>query len=229
MPARILTKKELTVRAIAEVAAFVLVMTAIYRLTSGRWDYWQAWVFMAILVIPLFGFLAYLIKHDPELLSRRMQYKEKEKGQKWIVNISGILITLTFIVPGFDIRYGWSHVPVAVVIVAEIGVLAGYALFFFVMRENTYLSRIVEVESEQKVISTGPYAVVRHPMYVAVILMFLATPVALGSFWMLIPAVLTIPIMAARALNEEELLKRDLAGYPEYMQKTKFRLIPGIW
>ncbi len=229
MPASKFTKTKLTVIALVEVLAFIVVMAAICHLTSGRWNYWQAWVFIAILVVAVLAILVYLIRNDPELLARRMQYREKETKQKKIVNISGILITIAFVLPGLDIRFGWSHVPAAVVVLAEIGILAAFALFFWTMRENTYLSRIVEVQSEQKVITSGPYSVVRHPMYVAVILMCIATPIALGSYWMVIPAILTIPIMTARILNEEKLLQENLVGYTEYMGKTRYRLIPGIW
>jgi protein-S-isoprenylcysteine O-methyltransferase Ste14 len=196
---------------------------------AGTFDYWQAWLWLAVLFLPLMGMFAYLIKRDPALLERRVRTGEQRPEQKRIIAISALYLILIFLLPGFDKRFGWSSVPVWLVLAADLLVLAGFALNFLVIRVNSYASRVVEIQEGQKVITTGPYALVRHPMYTSIILILLATPVALGSFWGVIPAVAYIPLLAARAKNEEELLVDELAGYREYMQKTRYRLFPGIW
>ena len=155
--------------------------------------------------------------------------REKEAEQKLIVKLSYLFYFLTFSLPGFDKRFGWSEVSVEAVIAANIVVLLGYGIFFLVIRENRYASRVIEVEREQQVISSWPYAIVRHPMYAAVLMMVVFSPLALGSHWAMIPAVLFVPILVARIRNEESVLARDLEGYQEYSQRTKYRLIPGLW
>ena len=205
------------------------VLFALFFLPAGTFAYWEAWVYLAILLIPMLLVLIYLLKNDPDLLERRMRIREREAEQKLIVKLSIFYFLLAFLLPGFDQRFGWSNVPVAAVIFADILVLLGYGLFFLVMRENSYASRIIEVEQEQKVIQSGPYAIVRHPMYSGISLMYVLSPLALGSYWAIIPALLIIPILVARIRNEETVLVRELKGYPEYMQKTRYRLIPGIW
>jgi protein-S-isoprenylcysteine O-methyltransferase Ste14 len=200
-----------------------------FFLPAGTWAYWEAWLYLGILLIPLFFVLIYLLKNDPGLLVRRMRLREKEEQQKLIIKLSYIPFLLAYLLPGFDKRFGWSNVPVWVVVVADILVLLGYGLIFLVFRENSYASRIIEVEQGQNVISSGPYAMVRHPMYLGSILLFVLSPLALGSYWAMIPAILAIPVIVARIWNEESVLVRDLKGYPEYMQKTRYRLIPGLW
>jgi protein-S-isoprenylcysteine O-methyltransferase Ste14 len=173
--------------------------------------------------------LIYLLKNDPGLLERRMKMREREAEQKLIVKLSYFHFLLAFLLPGFDKRFGWSNVPAGAVVIADILVLLGYGTFFLVLRENRYASRIIEVEQGQKVISSGPYAMVRHPMYLGLLLLYIFSPLALGSYWAMIPAILIIPIIVARIRNEESVLARDLGGYQEYMQKIRYRLIPGIW
>ena len=173
--------------------------------------------------------LVYLVKNDPELLKRRMRVKEKETKQKLIVGISRIPFILGFIIPGLDFRFNWSEISPTIVITADIIVFLGYWLVFLVFRENSYTSRIVEVEKGQRVITTGPYAVVRHPMYTGIILMYLFTPIALGSWWALLIFGFTPVVLILRIFNEEELLKKDLTGYKEYCQKVRYRLIPYVW
>lgn len=207
----------------------IFVMSAMFFVPAGTFVYWEAWVYLAVLFIPASLFSIYLLKNDPELLERRMRVKEKEAQQKLIIKFSYLYFLLTFLLPGFDKRFGWSNVPTAVVIAADIVVLLGYSIFVLVLRENRYASHIIEVEQEQKVISTGPYAIVRHPMYLGVSLMYILTPLALGSYRAIIPAILIIPILVARIRNEESVLLRELKGYQEYMQNTKYCLIPGIW
>lgn len=198
-------------------------------LPAGSLDYWQAWIYCSVLFIPALFVVFYFLKKDPELLERRMRMREKEERQKTIIKIGYILFFIGFIIPGLDYRYHWSNVPVLLVIAANAIVLSGYILVFFVLRENSYASRIIEVEKGQKVITTGPYAIVRHPMYLGVLLMYLLTPLALGSYRALIFFLPILPLIVARLMNEEELLLRELPGYKEYCQKTRYRLIPFIW
>lgn len=204
-------------------------MAAALFLPAGSFDFWHAWVVMAILFIPCIFVVLYFMKHDPKLLERRMQFKEKEIEQKKIIRYSLVLFIIGFLVPGFDFRFGWSAVPTSLVIISDVIIFLGYALVFFVFRKNSYTSRIIEVSKEQKVISTGPYAVVRHPMYVGVLFMYLALPIALGSYYALIFFVPIIPLLIFRILNEEKVLTRGLHGYAEYTKKVKYRLIPGVW
>ena len=207
----------------------VLILFAMFFLPAWTFSYWQAWVYMAIIFIPMTLVLIYLLKNDPGLLERRMKTRERETQQKLIVKLSVVQFLIGFLLPGFDNRFGWSHVPVGVVVMAEILVFLGYLTFFLVLRENRYASRVIEVEQAQQVISSGLYAIVRHPMYVGLLVLFIFSPLALGSYWAVIPILLVIPVIVARILNEEKVLARDLKGYPEYMQKTRYRLIPGIW
>ncbi len=207
----------------------ILVLSVVFFLPAGTFAYWEAWVYLAILFIPMFFVVIYLLKYDRELLARRMKVREREAEQKLIIKLSYIPFLLAFLLPGFDKRFGWSNVPVGVVVLADILVFLGYGIVFLVFRENRYASRIIEVDQEQTVISSGPYAIVRHPMYLGSLLLYILSPLALGSYWAVIPAVLIVPIIVARIRNEESVLARDLNGYQEYMQMTSYRLIPGIW
>lgn len=224
-----LPQGKLTKMVSVRLLVFIPLLLAMFFLPAGTFAYWEAWVYLTVLLIPMLLVLIYLLRNDPELLERRMRMSEKESEQKLIIKISYLYYLVVFLLPGFDKRFGWSNVPVVVVIVADILVLVGYGMFFLALRENRYASRIIEVEQEQKVISSGPYAIVRHPMYVGVSLMYIFTPLALGSYWAAIPSLLIIPLLVARIRNEESVLGRELKGYKEYMQKTKYRLIPGIW
>jgi protein-S-isoprenylcysteine O-methyltransferase Ste14 len=205
------------------------VLGGMFFLPAGTFAYWEAWTYIAVLFIPMFFVFIYLVKKEPELLARRMKMKEKEAEQKLIIKLSYIPFLVAFLLPGLDKRFGWSNVPVVVVLIADILVLLGYGIFFLVLKENPYASRIVEVEPEQTVITSGPYARVRHPMYSGVLLLYIFSPLALGSYWAIIPTIFIIPVILARILSEEKILLRDLDGYEEYMQKTRYRLIPGIW
>jgi len=196
---------------------------------AGSFNYWQAWIFMVVLFTPPIFVIAYFSKRDPELLKKRVQFKEKEIRQKTIIKTSKWIFLIGMFVPGLDYRYGWSSVPVWFVILSDIIVFLGYVLIFFVFKENSYASRIIEVQENQKVITTGPYSVIRHPMYVGVTLMYVFMPIALGSYWALLFFVPIIAIVVFRILNEEKVLRRGLAGYEEYMKKVRYRLVPGIW
>jgi len=207
----------------------VLVTGLLFFGAAGTFKFWQAWVFMAILFIPMFFVLIYLIKHDPALCERRMRTREKTQFQKHSQIISTVLYLFAFLIPGLDHRFGWSSVPLELVIVADVLVFVGYILFFLVLLENSYASRVVDVEANQKVISTGPYAVVRHPMYFAALLIFLGSPAALGSLWAFIAMIPATSLLVPRIVEEEQMLTRELPGYEAYKQKVRYRLIPGVW
>jgi protein-S-isoprenylcysteine O-methyltransferase Ste14 len=201
----------------------------LFFLPAGTLRYWQAWLWLATLIAPMVLVLIYLLRNDPGLLERRMRFREKEEQQRLVIRISWVWLLLAFTVPGLDRRFGWSHVPTTVVLVADALMFLSYCLFIWVMRENSYASRVIEVERGQKVISTGPYALVRHPLYVSAIALYLLSPLVLASYWAVIPAVLIIPILVFRILDEERVLVGQLPGYLEYMQKVGYRLLPGVW
>ena len=227
-----MSKESLTKANITNIIRLVFgipIIGALLFWPAGTFDYWQAWAWAAALFIPMLISFIYLAKRDPALLERRSRLTETRTAQKWIIGLSSIYFIIIFILPGFDKRFGWSSVPVWLVLLADLGVLAGYGLYIWVLRTNSFASRVIEVEQGQKVISTGPYALVRHPMYLGMILLMIATPLALGSYWAFVPSLALIPILAARAKNEEELLVNELAGYREYTQKVRSRLFPGIW
>ena len=211
--------------AISAVALFCVMFFA----PAGTFAYWQAWAYMGVVLIPMLFVMTYMLRKAPELLARRLQMRERERTQKRLIGFSTIFLLGAFLVPGFDRRWSWSSMPWWVVVAADLLVLLGYAIIFRVFRENQYTSRTVQVEQGQQIVSTGPYAVVRHPMYVGVLFFYLASPIALGSWWAFLPAVIVLPILVIRILNEEQVLERDLPGYTEYKQKTRYRLIPGIW
>lgn len=211
------------------ITLFFPVLAAFFFLPTGRWNYWEAWIYIATIFIPMLFTLNYLLKNDSDLLKRRMRMRETQSTQKKVVSLSLLPFILAFLLPGFDKRFGWSNVPFHVALVADLFVLVSYLSVIQVFKINSYASRVVEVMKGQKVISTGPYAYVRHPMYTAVSFMYVFSPLALGSYWAMIPAALIIPLLMARIKNEEEVLEKELDGYKEYKQKTKYRLIPFIW
>jgi len=214
---------------VGRLLAGALVLGAMFFLPAGTIFYWEAWGFMVVLFLPVTVFATYLLKHNPALLERRMKKREKEPQQRRIVAGSTVLLLATFLLPGFDKRFGWSSVPTWLVIAADIGVLLSYLLFVLTLKENEYAARTVEVEQQQRVITTGPYSFVRHPLYLAAALLFGFSPLALGSYWALIPVVLFPAFLIARILNEEKVLLRDLDGYADYCKAVRYRLIPGIW
>jgi protein-S-isoprenylcysteine O-methyltransferase Ste14 len=207
----------------------VVILPALLVLPSGTLAYWEAWAFLAIILIPMTLTTAILLARDPELLERRIRGREKDRAQGRIVALAGMVFLALLLIPAFDRRFGWSRVPPPAVIAADVVVLLAFGLFIRVLRENRSASRVIEVQPGQRVVATGPYAVVRHPMYTAVALLSLATPVALGSWWAFIPATLLLAVLAERIKHEERVLTSELTGYGDYMRTTVYRLIPGVW
>jgi protein-S-isoprenylcysteine O-methyltransferase Ste14 len=210
--------------------SFVPLFIGVFTLLpAGTFKYWQVYLYFFVIVIPMIFVLFYFLKRDPKFLERRTKGTEKVKEQKLIQLIFLPVFMAAFIIPGLDRRFGWSDVPIEIIIITNIVILGGYLLIFNVFRQNSYASRIVETDKEQKVITTGLYSTVRHPMYIGVLIMFMPTPLALGSYWGLIPMALLPVALVLRILNEEKVLKENLEGYKEYCLKTKYRLIPYIW
>lgn len=207
----------------------VILLGALFFIPAGSFYYWQAWTYLIIIFSCSLLVFTYFLKRDPKLLEKRIRYKEKIGTQKLIIKISFIIFLLAFLIPGLDYRFGWSQIPIAIEIIAHLAIIAGFIIFFFVMKKNSYASRIVEIQKDQKVITDGPYRYVRHPMYVSVLIIYLSSPVALGSWWGLLTILPIALILIARIINEEKLLIKGLPGYKEYMEKTKYRLIPFIW
>ena len=196
---------------------------------AGSLQFWNGWLFMGILFIPMFFLGVVLLWKAPELLKKRLNAKEKMSDQQGVVAVSGLMFLAGFIVAGLDYRFGWSVMPKWVVIAATVVFLISYGLYGEVMRENEYLSRTIEVQAGQKVIDTGLYGIVRHPMYMVTMWLFLSIPLVLGSWYALILFVAYPAVIAVRIHGEEKLLEAELAGYKEYKKKVKYRMIPFIW
>jgi len=198
-------------------------------LPAGTFNYWQVYLYFGVLLLPMVFVLRYFMKNDPRFLERRTQISEKEKEQKLIQWLNLSIFIAAFIIPGLDRRFGWSDVPVEIIIITNIVILGGYLIIFNVFKQNSYASRIIEIDQGQKVITTGLYSIIRHPMYIGVLIMYMPTPLALGSYWGLIPMSILPVALAFRIINEEKVLRENLPGYMEYCQKTRYRLIPYIW
>ncbi|MBR3860060.1 MAG: isoprenylcysteine carboxylmethyltransferase family protein [Bacteroidaceae bacterium] len=207
----------------------LLITGAMLFVPAGTLAYRGAWLFIALLFISILIMGAVLFVKNPELLRKRLEMKEREKEQKGVVALSGLLLVASFIVAGLDFRFGWSHVSNLLVIISSVILLVGYALYAEVLRENVYLSRVVEVQANQRVIDTGLYGIVRHPMYLAVTLLYLAIPLVLGSWWALLMMSPCILLLAARIKNEEQVLHQGLPGYTDYTKRVRYRMIPWIW
>jgi len=198
-------------------------------LPAGSLKFWNGWLFLGALFIPMLCVLIYLLFKDPDLLARRMKTREKEKTQKAYLILSLILFLVAFTVPGLDFRFNWSNVPLAVVLISTLIMMTGYLIFFIVMRQNTYASRIIEITDGQKLIDTGLYSHVRHPMYLGATILYGFAPLVLGSFYALIPMIFLPLLLILRIKNEEKVLVKGLKGYEEYMKMVKYRLVPFIW
>lgn len=222
-------RSKLLFTVLSRLFAGVIMFAFLFFLPAGTWRYWQAWMYIGILIIPMFFVLAYFMKRDPELLARRMKMREERTEQRKIIQASGIVFILAYLLPGFDIRYGWSDMPAWVCIAAGVVLFLSYMLVFRTMQVNSFLSRVIEVAQGQKVIDTDVYGIVRHPMYVGMVVLYIISPVVLGSWWAVIPALVIIPVIVFRILDEEKALEQELPGYVEYKQKVKYRLIPFVW
>ena len=207
----------------------LLLVGLLIFLPAGTLAYPGGILFLCLLFIPMLLMGVVMLICARDLLAKRLDAKEKQAAQKGVQSLSGLVFIAGFVLAGLDFRFGWSDVLFPVVIAASVVFLIGYGLYAEVMRENAYLSRTVKVEEGQTVVSTGLYGVVRHPMYLASILMFLAIPLVMGSWYALIPFVFYPVLMVIRILDEEKLLTAELAGYEEYKRKVKYRMIPFIW
>jgi protein-S-isoprenylcysteine O-methyltransferase Ste14 len=222
-------RKRLLAKVFVRFGLAIVVFAAVIFLPAGSLGYLNGWLFIGTLFPLMIVALAYVFVRDPALLEKRMKTREKEAKQKGIVALSVFIIVPLFVLPGLDWRFGWSRVPAWVIAAGTVLIVAGYALFILVMRANSFLSRVVELQEGQKVIDTGPYALVRHPMYLSTLMIYFATPLVLGSWWALIPAFAYLPLIAARVVNEEALLAKGLPGYEEYRSKVRWRILPGLW
>jgi protein-S-isoprenylcysteine O-methyltransferase Ste14 len=219
-------------KAFAGLLILFLVMAALLFPAAGTIRYWQGWAYLAVFFGASFLITLYLAKNDPALLKRRLSagpWAEKEQAQKIIRAFTSVGFIALIVVPALDFRFGWSAVPLPIVAAGDVLVAIGYAIIFLVYKENTFTSATIEVAKDQRVISTGPYALVRHPMYAGGLLYFLGTPLALGSWWGLVPFAATLPFLIWRLFDEEAFLARNLPGYTEYRDKVRFRLMPGVW
>jgi protein-S-isoprenylcysteine O-methyltransferase Ste14 len=207
----------------------LLLVGLLLFLPAGTWEYSYGWLLMGLLFVPMLiaGFV--MLFKAPDLLAKRLDVKEKQASQKGVIAFSGLMFLAGFIVAGLDFRFGWSQMPLPVTVVASVLFLAAYALYAEVMRENAYLSRTIKVEEGQKVVDTGLYGIVRHPMYMATILLFLMMPLVLGSWYALIIFAFYPAIIIVRLKDEEALLTRELPGYAAYKKKVKYRILPFIW
>lgn len=210
------------------VLGFVL-MGALLFLPAGSFAYTGGWLFLALLFVPMLILGVFLFVKSPDLLKKRLDAKEKEGTQKGVVAASGLIFLCSFITAGLDCRLSLSTVPKPVIIIASVLFLGCYGLYAEVMRENAYLSRTIGVQNGQKVVDSGLYSVVRHPMYMATVVMFLSIPLILGSWWAFLIMCAYPFIIAVRIKNEEQLLTTELDGYAEYKQKVKYRMLPFIW
>ena len=207
----------------------IVLVGALLLLPAWTFYYPNAYLFMALLFVPMLIMGVVLLFKSPELLKKRLDSKEKQAAQKGVLALSALMFPVGFVLSSLDFRFTWSHVPTWLIIVSSVLFLVGYAMYAEVMRENAYLSRNIKVEDGQAVISTGLYGIVRHPMYLATLFMFLPLPLILGSFWGLIPFGIYPVVIVIRIINEEKLLTAELVGYADYKKKVKYRLIPFIW
>ena len=207
-------------------------MAALLFLSARTIDYWQAWAFLAVFFAPAFAITVYLMKRDPRLLERRLYAgptAEQEPSQKIIQSITLLGFIAMLVIPALDHRFGWSAVPRYAAIAGDVLVALGFLIIFFVYKQNTYASATIEVSPDQRVISTGLYALVRHPMYMGGILLFVGMALALGSWWGLVMFGLVVPALIWRLVAEETFLVKNLSGYSAYRKKVRFRLVPYIW
>lgn len=227
-----MAKSERLALAMSALVKFIVGVAAIAALLlwpAGTLHYAGGWRLMAVLFVPVLLMGVAMLIFSPSLLERRLKSKEKRAEQGVLIRLSGLMFVVGFVVAGLDFRYGWSVVPQWVIITAMTVFVLSYLLFAEVARENEWLSRVVEVAEGQQVVSTGLYGIVRHPMYLASLMMFMAMPLVLGSWWALLPFGFYVPVIVSRTLDEERLLRRELAGYDDYCTKVRWRIIPFVW
>ena len=220
---------KLMINALTKFIFGVLLVGALIFLPAGSLSYFNGWLFMGLLFLPMLVVGAVALVKSPELLVSRLRSKEKESTQRGVVSLIGLSFLAGFITAGLDHRFGWSDMPLWAVVTASAVMAVSYALYAEVMRENVYLSRTVEVREGQQVVDTGLYGIVRHPMYAVTLWLFLSIPVVLGSVWSMLCFLPYLPLIVIRIINEEQVLRRELAGYEEYRTRVKYRLIPFIW
>lgn len=221
--------KKLFFQAIAKFTLGVLLVGLLIFLPAGTFAFPNGWLFMGILFVPMFCAGIVMMFKNPDLLKKRLDAREKRGEQQLVVKLSGLMFLAGFVTAGLNFRFGWHTLPDGAVIGAAAVFLAAYLLYAEVLRENTYLSRTIEVQENQKVISTGLYGIVRHPMYSVTLFLFLSMPLVLGSVISFVIFLAYPPIIVKRIRNEEELLEKELDGYGEYMKKVKYRLLPFVW
>ena len=220
---------KLLIEALTKFACGLLMVALLIFLPAGTLCYTHGWLFVGLLFVPMLIAGIVMLKKSPEFLKKRLDAKEKQGTQKGVVAFSGLMFIVGFVVAGLDFRFGWSHMPAWVTIIASVLFVVAYALYAEVMRENAYLSRTIKVEEGQTVVDTGLYGIVRYPMYAVTILLFLMIPIVLGSWYALIAFAVYPILIVVRLKAEEELLTKELPGYAEYKQKVKYRIIPFIW
>ena len=220
---------KLALNALIKFALGLLMCGLLLFVPAGTLDYAGAWAFLALLFIPMLALGIWLYVKHPSLLEKRLENRETQTAQKAAVGLSGLLFILGFVLCGLDHRFGWTHVPLWLRVMAAVVQLLGYAAYAEVMRENAWLSRTVHVQEGQQVVSSGLYGVVRHPMYTATVFLFLSIPLVLGSWAGFAAFVPFVPVLMMRAVKEEQLLVKELNGYEAYQRKVKWRLIPYIW
>lgn len=221
--------RNLFLQAIGKFTLGFMLVTGLLFASAGSFAYWNAWLFLAVLFIPMFLAGVFMMRNSPDLLRSRLNAKEEEREQRQVVISCGILFIVVFALAGLTFRFQWSTVPRCLVYVASVVFLLAYILYAEVLRENRYLSRTVEVQEGQKVIDTGLYGIVRHPMYAVTLLLFLSMPLILGSLPAFLLMLLYPFLLVKRIRNEEQVLLKTLPGYDAYLQKVPYRLIPIIW
>jgi protein-S-isoprenylcysteine O-methyltransferase Ste14 len=222
-------KNNLLVQSLKKVIAGFVAIGVLLFLPAGTLHYWNACLFVAVLFVPMLFLGIVMLFKSPKLLEKRLDAKEKINEQKWVVALSGIMFVAAFVVAGLNFRYSWHSLPDYVIWISTVTFLLSYLMYAEVMRENAFLSRTIEIQENQKVIDTGLYGVVRHPMYSATLLMFLLIPLILGSIISFAIMLAYIPIIAVRMNNEEKVLEEGLKGYREYKQKVRYKVIPFVW
>ena len=221
--------KKLFIQAITKFIVGFIIIALLLFIPAGTLNYWNAWLFICILFVPMFIVGIILMIKSPDLLRKRLNSKEKESEQGILLMVCGVMFICGFVVSGLNYRFEWIILPEMIVFIATSIFLFGYVLYSEVLRENMYLSRIIEIEENQKVIDTGLYSIIRHPMYLSTILLFLSIPLVLGSLFSFLIFLIYPVIIARRIRNEEQVLEEGLKGYSEYKKKVKYRVIPFIW